>query len=289
MDERQIALQNLYMSSIKYSNENIIKNIKYEREIALQQLLNMCSIKYSNENIKNINYYPCDNDRANENENQKFYSVCYNKHNKNLKKYCGPDFFFYNWPSANINSFEETKNQIILESRKKPTIDKVGWYGNIYSPLNNVIEYHTRPLLKKIGDENCELYDIKHVLPQNNVLNNNNLNYISLPELIKYKYLIDIGGNGWSGRLKWLLFSKRPLLLVDRNYIDYFYEDLIPYTHYIPVNMDLSNLLEQTNWMINNYEKSLQIANNAFEFAINNFTTDKILEKIYEVYNTINN
>jgi hypothetical protein len=181
-----------------------------------------------------------------------------------------------------------TKNEIIKEANKEPTIDKIGWYGNIYSPQSNVIEYYTRPLLKKIGDENPQLFDIFHILPNNGIIDGNINNYLSLPDLIKYKYLIDIGGNGYSGRLKYLLFSKRPLLLVDRNYVEYFHNDLIPYKHYIPVKMDLSDLLEKVNWMKNNYAKSLEIANNAFEYAVNHFTENKLLERVYYVYKNIN-
>ena len=73
--------------------------------------------------------------------------MCYNKNNPNLKKYCGPDWVYCHWPSANITSFEDTKNQIILESNKYLIIDKVGWFGNIYSPMDDVIEHKTRPLL----------------------------------------------------------------------------------------------------------------------------------------------
>ena len=53
--------------------------------------------------------------------------------------------------------------------------------------------------------------------------------------------------------------------------------------------MDLSDLLEQTNWMRTNPEKSLEIANNAFDYAINNFTMDNLLERIYYVYNNLQN
>ena len=192
-----------------------------------------------------------------------------------------PLFFFFHWNEACIKSFEDTKNEIIKMSNNNPIIDKVGWIGNIHSPDNTVPEYYTRPLLKKIAGENNDLFDVFH----NHLYYYPNEKYLSMPELVKkYKYLIDIGGNGYSGRLKYLLFSKRPLLIIDRNYIEYYHNDLIPYKHYIPVKMDLSDLLEQVEWMRNNYEKSLEIANNAFEFAINNFTMDKLLERIYYVY-----
>ena len=54
--------------------------------------------------------------------------------------------------------------------------------------------------------------------------------------------------------------------------------------HYIPVNMDLSNLLEQVEWMKKHNDKCIEMANNAFEFAINHFTEDKLLERVYHIY-----
>jgi hypothetical protein len=151
----------------------------------------------------------------------------------------------------------------------------------------DVIEYKTRPLLKKIGDENPELFDIIHIQPIRGLINNNIQNYLSLPDLIKYRYLIDIGGNGYSGRLKFLLFSKRPLLIVERNYIEYFQDELVPFEHYIPVKMDLSDLIEKVYWIKNNPIKSFEIANNAFNYACNNFTDDKLIDKVHEVYNNL--
>ena len=78
--------------------------------------------------------------------------------------------------------------------------------------------------------------------------------------------------------------SKRPLLLVDRKYIEYFNDDLQPFVHYIPVKEDLSDLLVMTKWIHDNHDLSKQIAINAQNYAIENFTEDNILDKIYEVY-----
>ena len=256
-----------------------------DRTIGYTYLINKCIEKYGNQNIKNIRFNI--NDRGNENKDYAEYSMCYNKNKPELEKYCGPDFNFYAWSQASIHSFEDTKNAIIEMANKPPTVNKVGWYGNIYSPLPDVIEYKTRPLLHEYGFQYPDLLDIFHVSPNNGIIDNNVTNYITLPELMKYRYLIDIGGNGWSGRLKFLLFSKRPLLIVDRVYIDYFHKDLIPYHHYIPVKTDLSDLLEQIDWIKQNEEKSLEIANNAFNYAVDNFTIDRLIERVYYVYGNI--
>lgn len=128
-----------------------------ERQNAIRYFLNKCSIKYNDPNI-NLMKFNC-NDRGNENPNAQECSLCYNKFIPELEKYCCPDFSFYNWPSANIYSFEYTKNEIICASKIEPKFDKIGWYGNIYSPASGVIEKDTRPLLKKIGDDNSNLFD----------------------------------------------------------------------------------------------------------------------------------
>lgn len=252
--------------------------MKNERNIGLKNLFEKCAKKYGFMKPFKFNVF----DRGSP---SKEYSMCYNKNIPAGKEYCGPDWVFYHWPSASIKSFQNTRDDIILESKKKPIICKIGWYGNIHSANKDVIESTTRPLLKKYGDENPDLLDIIHV--DGSKINRSCEKYLSLPELTKYEYLIDIGGNGYSGRLKFLLFSNRPLFIVDRCYIEYFYDDLIPYKHYIPVKMDLSDLLEQIKWVQENPQKSLEIANNAFQFAINNFTDDKISERIYYVYNNL--
>ena len=51
--------------------------------------------------------------------------------------------------------------------------------------------------------------------------------------------------------------------------------------------MDLSDLLEQVNWMKNNEEKSLEIAKNAFEYATHNFTLDKFLDRVKILYDEL--
>ena len=276
-----------------YSTNTILKQLlrislpeMSERATSLKKLFELAATKHNMPQIKEMKFNT--EDRGCEDPKDKQYSVAYNKTIPSLKRFCGPDPFFVDWPSANIHSFEEVKQQIIAEGLKPPTIQKIGWYGNIYSAKSDVIESQTRPLLKKIGDANPHLFDIHHVAPNNDQINNSCANYMSLPDLVKYRYLIDIGGNGWSGRVKFLLFSRRPLLLVDRKYIDYFFDDLIPYVHYIPVKEDLSDLQQQIKWLLTNNEQALQIAQNAYNYAVHNLTEAKVYERIAEVYKNLN-
>lgn len=188
------------------------------------------------------------------------------------------------WPATGVESFEKTKCEIIKSSESTPPSGKAGWVGNINSALADAPEHKTRPLLKKIAEENPDLMEAFHVFPPNP----KNPIYQSMSELIKqYEILIDIGGNGYSGRLKYLLFSRRPILMVERNYLEYFSEDLKPWQHYVPVQMDLSDLVEKTKWIMDNKKKSKEISEKAFEFANENFTQDKILNRVFNVFKNI--
>ena len=251
-----------------------------ERDISMQALFERCAKKYNNDDIKKMKYSTAD--KGNENPDIKVYSMGYNKNIPELYKYCGPDWTFYEWKSAHIESFEKTRDEIIENSNKQPSINKVGWFGNTDTHI-------IRTTLLKIGEQNTDLFDIKHIGLINNLIDNSIDKYISLPDLLKYKYLIDLPGNGYSGRLKYLLFSKRPLLISDRDYIEYYHNELIPYKHYVPVKHDLSDLLTQVQWLLNNELRGIEIAKNAFEFATTNFTQDKISERIYYVYNNLKN
>ena len=80
-----------------------------------------------------------------------------------------------------------------------------------------------------------------------------------------------------------LQFNKRPLLLVDRH-IEYFNYDLQPFVHYIPVKEDLSDLLVMTKWIHDNRTIPVATTINAQNYAIENFTEDNILDKIYGLH-----
>lgn len=255
-----------------------------ERQFALKQLFSICSQIYKLPIVNVLRYDVSDRG----NQTHPVYSMCYDKRLPYRKQFCGIDWVFYHWPSANISNYWQTVNEIMDASQKPPMYEKVGWYGNIASPLPDVIEYHTRPLLKRIGDQNPHLMDIIDVRPQNRIINQSVKNYITLPELVeRYKYLLDIGGNGYSGRLKFLLYSGRPVLIVDRNYIEFFHDDLKEFVHYVPVKMDLSDLIEKILWLEEHPTEAQQIATNAREFALSHFTQKNLMDRILYVYNVI--
>ena len=200
----------------------------------------------------------------------------YSKHNNynNLV----PDFNFHSWPSVGINDYEDFVKQIDNAGLNNYEINKVGWIGNTNTNFR-------RKQMLEIGNHNKELFDFFHMewIQSGNILLNST-NYISTPELIKkYSILIDIEGNGYSGRLKHLLWSHRPLLIVDRPHKEFFFDFLKEWEHYIPVKRDLSDLIEKTKWCIQNYDKALLIAENAYQFSKIHLTRNSCYKKWNEI------
>ncbi|KZT24399.1 glycosyltransferase family 90 protein [Neolentinus lepideus HHB14362 ss-1] len=59
----------------------------------------------------------------------------------------------------------------------------------------------------------------------------------------KYKYVMDIDGNGWSSRFKRLITS-RSLIFKSTIYSEWFQDRIQPWVHYVPIQVDLSDLYD---------------------------------------------
>lgn len=210
----------------------------------------------------------------------KEHSMTYHRDEPERKAFCGPDWTFWHWPSSRVNNSEETFRMILEAGESKPLVDKVAWYGSKNSAGPNSREGHTRrALVDHYGKVNNDRFDFVHVGDKAG-----QENYMSMPELTRrYRYLIDVGGAGYSGRTKFLMFSGRPLLMVYRRYIEYFDDDLKPWVHYIPVKEDLSDLIKMHDWLRDNDSKATEIAENAKKYAVENFSMEKGLERLREV------
>jgi len=95
-----------------------------------------------------------------------------------------------------------------------------------------------------------------------------------------YKYLLHIDGFVSAWRMALELMSWSVILKVDSPWIEHYYTELIPWVHYIPVKSDLSDLIEIIDWCISNDDLCLQIASNAYNYGLNNFTKTKLFDYV---------
>lgn len=92
---------------------------------------------------------------------------------------------------------------------------------------------------------------------------------------LKYKYIVDVDGNSCSfERYFWALLSNSVVLKQLTPNIQWYYGALHPYEHFVPVREDLSDLLEQIQWVKEHDEQARQIAQNATAFVKTQLTIE---------------
>lgn len=175
-----------------------------------------------------------------------------------------PDHMFWNMPPA-YDDYEVAVKQIIDAGQAPPETDLMGWRGNTEVHINRYA------MITKFRE--CDQVDFKHVDPHGGCMMS------MAQQASRFRYLLDVEGRGYSGRLKMLLFSRRPVFVADRPNKEYYHASLQPWVHYVPVANDLSDLLVNLNRLKNDPELERSIANNAFEFAIQNLTRDAALDR----------
>ena len=99
------------------------------------------------------------------------------------------------------------------------------------------------------------------------------------PDHIKYKYQLLIDGNTCTyPRAIWQLFSNSVVLKQSSDAVQWFYGALRPYEHYLPVNSDMSNLIDVIQWAIDHDDEALAISHRAQEFARDNLTQFRVMQ-----------
>lgn len=259
----------------------------YEREIGTRHFLDLAALKFDEPRIKDVpistgdRVWSLDTGSSLPSKlsipTDARYSFCYDKRHPEYRRFAGVDYAFHAWPSVGL-SFRNITRSLINDSyssSRLPHKKTVGWYGNIYSADSSVPEFVTRPLLRTIAESRPDVFDVVHVDSANVRSQGTHL----IDVVARHEILLDIGGNGYSGRLKYLLFSGRPLLLIDRHYVEFWHEDLKPWTHFVPVAMDLHDLIEKALWVKENIQEAKSIGLRAQAWAIKNFDDASLIDR----------
>jgi peptidoglycan/xylan/chitin deacetylase (PgdA/CDA1 family) len=229
---------------------------------------------------------------------------CYNINDPTDLSYCIPDLIIYNIPNMNIkyidlsfNQFDYFKIQYINYCNKiQYSATQACWFGNLYL-YNSEHSSTCVQTLFNLTDLHPNLINCNNIVQCNNdyfrhkTLASHRYNilaaHFTIEYMMSFKYFIYINTDIFSGILKWILMSKRPVLLVESCIGEYYTNELIPYKHYIPIKRDLSNLIQQIELL--NSDKTLcdYIAETSFEFMNKEFNYNNILFKISNYNNCI--
>ncbi|XP_030642642.1 protein O-glucosyltransferase 2 [Chanos chanos] len=108
--------------------------------------------------------------------------------------------------------------------------------------------------------------------------------HVSFFDFFKYKYQINIDGTVAAYRLPYLLAGNSVVLKQDSIYYEHFYSDLLPWTHYIPIKADLSDLLEKIRWARDHDDEANKIALAGQEFARTQLMGDNIFCYYFKLF-----
>jgi len=91
---------------------------------------------------------------------------------------------------------------------------------------------------------------------------------VSFYKFFDFKYQLNVDGTVAAYRFPFLLSGNSLVFKQDSEYYEHFYADSIPWVHYVPVNADLSNLVERIKWAKENNDQAQQIVRNAQKFVL---------------------
>ena len=197
------------------------------------------------------------------------------------KVYAVPDYKFYLSGFFGTEEVEDCDASFegLRKSGMKPwKKDMAFWGGNL---MNSQARYS----LNVLAEEHPDKIFIAKYYNSGTGYESGRENLIRISEFSNYKYLIDIRGFGWTDRVKLLLAMGRPLLMVERPFIEYYFDRLVPMTHYVPIKEDLSDLIDKIDYLDMNPDTYNYIVQNALKFTIENFKKEMVLEDMCRIIN----
>jgi hypothetical protein len=100
---------------------------------------------------------------------------------------------------------------------------------------------------------------------------------------VAYKYLISTDGVGAGWRRLPTILACGSVVLMQHRWRQFFYPGLKPWVHYVPVNDDMSDLVERHSWMTAHPAEAARIAANGLSFAAHILTPAALDEYVQDI------
>lgn len=213
-----------------------------------------------------------------------------------------PDWPIFSWCGSNdtfdivMPTYDLTEST--LENMGRITLDMLSIQGNTKIPWVN----RTEKCFWRGRDSNrvrLNLIDISREYPE--LFNVSMTNFfffrdeqdkygpktphVSFFDFFEYKYQLSIDGTVSAYRFPYLLAGGSTVFKQNSKFYEHFYQDLEPGVHYIPIETDLSNLIDHLNWARENDAEAQKVAKNAKEFANEHLLPKNILCYYVQLFN----
>lgn len=184
-----------------------------------------------------------------------------------------PDFVFTGWPEAGIETFWTMASEIEAASLGSPAVGKVGWRGNVRTSPR-------RAEMEGIARSHPRLFDFQDV----DVASlNARTAFLSMSEQSRrFAALMDVEGVGYSGRWKLQMLGLRPVIWVERPFVEFWHGSLPPAYESLRVDRDLRNLVAVAEFALHDPRASA-IQQEVHEFSRRHFTSAHVNERWRQV------
>ena len=178
-----------------------------------------------------------------------------------------PNFSFYKWTEAKSSNFMNTKEELINNNINwNDKLNKIFWAGSNLSPI--------RSTLNKFANHDMYEYNLLDYGGK----------FVKLVDHCKYKYLLDMEGLGYSGRVPYLFLTGSCVIILEnehpnRDYKLYYDNDFIENIHYLKVkfnNNDSADIIHDKIMNKINTSDCEMIGKKGKELAVTYYTYENI-------------
>jgi hypothetical protein len=129
--------------------------------------------------------------------------------------------------------------------------------------LHNSSRFNFLRKRELIGDLTQREYFYSDAVSKENVVCEKG-KWIESREMVEYKYILDMDGNActWDATA-WKLNSGSVIFKVESGWRQWFYDSFHPWTHYVPIADDFSDLQEKYHWCETHQEECERMVSNA--------------------------
>jgi hypothetical protein len=263
-------------------------NIKYIEkkgyESRNQSVIDLLIKSNNYKKLPNIQFLIYTNDYINDTKLYKYPYVLTFCKNIFYDTHLFPNFNFNHWLEAGIDNYENVYNNFVETSINwNDKKNSIYWSGS-----------NTNILRKKIHDYSKKI--INKDIPLNiNLIDKDKKNYLTLEEITKHKYLLNINGYSYGGRLNYLFLSGSCVIILKnedqhKSYYEFFYDYFIKNEDYIEISYNDSNNIESIVHKIYNAIHTYnceEIAKRCFNKAKKYFKMNNIYDYIYLLLNNL--
>lgn len=190
------------------------------------------------------------------------------------QRYLIPCFLFTHWKETGVSNYDAYCSKLSSINQVSST-NSVIWRGAV----TNI----SREKLLELDDN--VLFDFKSI-NWGGPLNSQKRpkNFLTLEEQVqRARFIIDVEGAGYSARSKLLMHCPRVLLIQEQRFREYWFHDLEPWKHFVPVKKDFSDLKEVVQTLISDTELEKYILANQMKFAkqyLTSASADEVWKKM---------